>query len=164
MFVSSYSTFIQTNDSQKTAKNRVEKPSSDAKDFSVKLKENIGHVAYKTSNIPINHISQSQVFNNKQELDSQTKKLQDKNNKTTNTTKEMISKFNGKSSLMNLSSTYTSNTTMFSLMRKPHTAFDQTPHIEKTLPEEPKDIKELNMRHKMVNAYIANENYYRVTA
>ena len=76
----------------------------------------------------------------------------------------MISKFNGKNSLMNLNTSYTSNSTMFSLMRKPHTSFDQTPNIEKTLPQEPKDIKELNMRHKMVNTYVANENYYKVTA
>ena len=53
---------------------------------------------------------------------------------------------------------------MFSLFQKPHATLDQTPKLENTIPKEPSDIKELNMRHKMVNTYIANDNYYKITA
>jgi hypothetical protein len=167
MFVSSYSTYIQTNNSNKDAKQRVEKLDTKTQPLSTKINATLSQAIYKTPNIPVNYISQAQVNNNKKEIELQNRKLTDPNQEKKDNTKKLIDKFNIKNSLINAQVSYTANSKMFSLIKKPHVAFNQTPSIENSLPKKPKevkDIRELNLRHKMVNTYIANDNYYKVTA
>lgn len=164
MFVSSYSTYIQSNTSDKTAKQRVEKPSSEIRSFDSKPNQNATSTGIKNTALPIDYISKSQVLNNKQELEYQKQQLQEPSKNPTNTTKETINKFGGHNSLINAKSAYESNSKMFSLFAKPHVALDQTPTIDKTLPKKAQDAKELSMKNLMVNTYIANDNYYKVTA
>ena len=157
MFVSSYSTYIQTNNSDKISKERIEKPKLGQDSFSSKLNEVSSDLGVKTSYIPINFLSQKQILHNKQEIVFQQDKLQ-------SSIKENVDKFKNQNILINSKSAYESNTKMFSLFKIPQIALNQTPSIDNTLPKEPRDIKELNMRHKMVNTYMANDSYYRVTA
>ena len=157
MFVSSYSTYIQTDTSDKINKQRVYKADSETKAFDSKLKENTSSIDFKKSNLPVDYISKKQVLSNKQQLNTSENSFQKK-------TKNLINKFTLQNSLINVNTAYTSNSKMFSLLKKPHAILDQTPNIHNTLPKEPMDIKELNMRHIMVNTYIANDNYYKVTA
>ena len=111
----------------------------------------------QTSSIPIDYISKNVVLHNKQELEKQQSKLKD-------STEEKVSRFSGKNSMINAKSAYERNAKMFSLFNIPQVALNQTPSLQNSLPTEPMDIKELNMRHTMVNTYIANDNYYKVTA
>jgi len=53
---------------------------------------------------------------------------------------------------------------MFSLLVKPKQTINQTPKIDQKMPIEAQDAKESVIRSTMVNAYIANDNYYRITA
>ena len=167
MFVSSYSTYIQTNTSDRAAKQRVGKPSLESQSFSSKLTQATSSPTLINTALPVDYISKSQVLNNKLELDYQKDKLKESKNNSFSTTKEFTSKLSAQSSLVSAQSAYESNSKIFSLYQKPHATLNQTPDIEKTLPKEPKEIqeiKELNMRHKMVNTYIANDSYYKITA
>jgi len=167
MFVSSYNTYIQTNSSDKNTKQKVEEQNKASESFSSKLNSTISSLNYKTSNIPISYISQSQVLNNKNELEAQSRQLKEPKEKAKNEIKELINRYTSQNTLLNAKKSYEGNSRIFSLMKKPKVAFDQTPSLEKTLPQKPpevKEIRELNMRHKMVNTYLANENYYTVTA
>ena len=157
MFVSSYNTYIQTNSSDKISKEKIEKPKLGQDSFSSKLNEVSSELGVKTSSIPINFLSQKQILHNKQEIVFQQDKLQ-------RSIKENVDKFKNQNILVNSKSAYESNTKMFSLFRIPQVALNQTPSIDNTLPKEPRDIKELNMRHKMVNTYMSNDNYYKITA
>ena len=157
MFVSSYSTYIQANNSDKISRERIEKPKLGQDSFSKKLNEVSSDLGNKTSSLPVNYISQKQILHTKQEIMRQEDKLQD-------SIKENINKFTNQNSLVNSKSAYQSNSKMFSLFKIPQVALNQTPSVDNTLPKEPRDIKELNMRHKMLNTYIANDNYYRITA
>ncbi|MCD4668509.1 MAG: hypothetical protein K8R44_08010 [Sulfurimonas sp.] len=157
MFVSSYSTYVPTNTSDKVAKQKVYKADDKLKAFDSALKEDTSNIDFKKSNLPVDYISKKQVLHNKQQLNIVENSSQRK-------TKNLTKKFDLQNSLINADSAYKSNLKMFSLLKKPHATIDQTPNIQNTLPKEPMDIKELNMRHIMVNTYIANDNYYKVTA
>ena len=157
MFVSSYNTYIQTNTSDKVARQRTEQTENKSKSFGSKLSQTVSSIDSKTSNLPVNYISTNQVLNNKQEID-------EKQNTLVNTTKNLTNKFTSQNSLINAKNAYENNSKMFSLFQKPHATLDQTPSIKNTLPEEPMDVKESNLRHKMVNTYIDNDNYYKITA
>ena len=156
MFVSSYSTYIQANTSDKAARQGVKRVDGESKSFKSSLEESISTANFESSNLPIDYISKNKVLNNKQLLENQ--------NSLENTTKSLTDKFGLQNSLVGAKGAYESNSKMFSLFQKPHATLDQTPKIENTLPKEPKDIKELNMRYKMVNTYVANDNYYKITA
>ena len=160
MFVSSYSTYIQTNTSDKVAKDRVGGTDGKSKSFSSKLVQNVHSGVVESSDLPVNYISKNLVLKNKQLLQNQKKYLDEPENST----KELTNKFSLQNSLINAKDAYEKNSIMFSLFQKPHATLNQTPKLEDTLPREPSDIKELNMRHKMVNTYIANDNYYKITA
>lgn len=157
MFVSSYNTHIQTSNSEKTAKQRFEKQESDAKSFSSKLSSNSQISSLQSSSIPVDYILKGLVLNNKQELEN-------KKNNTKDELKSDINKFTKRNSLINAKASYEGNSKMFSLFQVPSTTLNQTVLPENTLPKEPQDIKELNLRHKMVNTYISNDSYYKVTA
>jgi len=155
MFVSSYNTYVTTTSSEKLQKQ--DKENLKFPTFNTKLTQVSSANITKPS---------SYVFHNN--LTKNTAVVQQKINNQQQTTNnpilKMLNQFNGKNSLMNAKSAYTTNAKTFSLITTPKTTLNQTPSLDNTLPQEPRDIKELNMRHKMVNTYLANENYYKVTA
>ena len=155
MFVSSYNTYVATTASEKLQKHD---------------KENI---KFPTFNTKLTQVSSADftkqstyVFHNN--LTKNTAAVQQKIHNQQQTANspilKMLNQFNGKNSLINANSAYATNTKTFSLIITPKTTLNQTPSLDNTLPREPRHIKELNMRHKMVNTYLANENYYKVTA
>jgi hypothetical protein len=164
MFVSSYNTYIRTDSSQKLNKQSSNKEETKHSTSSVVANKNIDFIDLNNSNIPINYISKSNIINNKMELESQNQKLEENFNPNENTTKELVDKFSTQNTLLNLKNSYADNSTMFSLIKKPQKALNQIPNLDKTLPYEPHEIKEFNMRQKMINTYISNDNYYKVTA
>lgn len=153
MFVSSYNTYLQTNTAENSTKNKEAKTTS----FSTKMFQKPA-IANSLSTTPINYISDNKVINTKAQIQQQFEKnTLDKNNQT--------SKFTKISSQMKASSAYTANSTMFSLVIKnQQTPKQNIQYIDQNLPQEIKDIKESFLRNKMVNTYIANNNYYQITA
>ena len=160
MFVSSYSTYIQPNTSDKANRQRVEKPDNKSKSFESSLDKNLSATDFKSSNLPIDYVSNNKVLRNKQFLEGQSQQFSE----TQDNLKKFTNKFITQNSLINAKDAYENNSKMFSLFKKPHATLNQTPNIENTLPKEPQDIKELNMRNLMVNTYISNDNYYKITA
>ncbi len=155
MFVSSYSTHIQTNNSDKVTKQALEKSYTES--FSSKIPSKVQTSSVINSNIPINYISQSLVLNNKQNLE-------DKKNEVKDKIKNDVNKFSKRNSLLNAKKSYEVNAKRFSLLSIPNITLNQTPLTQNTLPKEPQEIKELNLRHKMLNTYIANDKYFKVSA
>ncbi len=161
MFVSSYSTYINTNSSERTTKSRA----SDAKEklsFSYKRSSDPKPLAQNT--FPLDYVAQSKTFGNKIELEFQQEQLQNKDNKELQELKSSMKKFSSYSTLQNAKQAYTDNSKIFSLLRVPHAPLDQTPTIDKKLPDDLQVLKEQNLRYEMLNTYIQNDNYYKITA
>jgi len=165
MFVSSYSTFTQSDFSAKESKQRLEKTSASSQDFSSKLaQKSIPTSGFMNSSIPVDYISRSQTHANKQELEFQKEQLKNPDTKELKTTKETLNTFSSHNSLSSAKNAYQASTTMYSVYPKHSITIDQTPKMDKNLPEEAHAAKDLAMKHKMVNTYISNDNYYRATA
>ncbi|MEA3330448.1 MAG: hypothetical protein U9Q29_01990 [Campylobacterota bacterium] len=141
MFVSSYNTYIHTNRLTNATNERVEKSKHVGSSFNSVLSQNEVLKSKSSENLPINYVSNYKAFNNKQKLQNP---FQDKN---TTTYKTITTKENAKIA-------YEDSSKIFSLSQKPSITLNQTPKIE----------SELNVRHAMINTYIANERYYQVTA
>jgi len=162
MFVSSYSTYIQTNSSNKTAKNVEKEGVSDSK-FSSKLLKSSSVKLENLSDIHTNYISTNQILKNRQKLNFKQNPL-NFDNKEMNKTVEISQKFIEFKTLNNAKTAYDDNSKMFSLRRKPIAILDQTPKIDANLPEDIKSLKEKNLRQTMVNTYLSNDLYYKITA
>ncbi len=150
MFVSSYSTYIGTNNTQRVDKERVEHSKSSSASFkSVLAKETI--VEPNNPNLPINYVSNFKAFSNKQ-------KLQEKlDNQDT-------LKYSKMKKLKNAQTAYEDNSKIFSLILKPKLTLGQTLPQENRLSNDLQETQQQTMRHKMVNTYISNDNYYKITA
>jgi hypothetical protein len=152
MFVSSYSTYIDTNRLQKSQETQKEERKTDSSAFSKQLKFNPTALQKSTGNIPINYISDYKVLNNQQKLQQDTEQNMQK------------LKFSKIKAFDSAKTAYTDNTKIFSLLVKPSATLDQTPKVDKKMPPKAQEAKEAIMKHQMVNTYLANENYYRITA
>ncbi|MCK9491476.1 MAG: hypothetical protein M0Q24_05250 [Sulfurimonas sp.] len=151
MFVSSYNTYITTNPTDKTSAQKIEKRSSSSESFESRLKEYAPLESKNAQNLPINYISNYKAFSNKQKmqdglLDKETQKFSKIN--TLNSAKEA----------------YSQNSKPFSLFLEPKITQSQTPQIDKTLPSDLQSAQEKQLRHTMVNTYLANDSYYKITA
>ena len=165
MFVSSYSTYTQSDISSKESKQRLEKTSTSSQDFSSKLAQrSIPTSGFTTSAIPVDYISRSQTHANKQELEFQKEQLKNPDNKEAKATKETLNTFTSHNALSSAKNAYEASNKMYSVFPKQSITIDQTPKMDKNLPEEAHEAKDLAMKHKMVNTYISNDNYYRATA
>lgn len=157
MFVSSYNTYINTNNSNKNTKTNVEKENLNTKSFNSQLLSKTKTQIVNQPAVPVDYISKSLVFSNKQQVEQQLSKSPDQ-------TKSKIDKFKGQSTLISAKDAYTSNSKMFSLFIEPHATMSQTPKIDSSLPDNLKELKEQTIRHQMVNTYIENDTYYKITA
>jgi len=151
MFVSSYSTYISANTNDKITKPKFEQKKDEANAFNSILKKGSPLQAYSPKNMPIDYISNYKSLNNQQKLQEQVKSKDEIKFKKINDTK-------------NAKVAYESNTSMFSLMRIPSSSLDLTPQISSNYPQNIQDVKEDNLRYKMVNTYLANDKYYQITA
>lgn len=157
MFVPAYTTLVQTNRSQEIAKQKVQKSQVPSQDFSTKLSNKVSSHHLKSSSSVVIHDFNKNNLTTKQEILNQ-------NTKDYKQVKETLTKFNGQNSLVQAQNAYTNNSKMFSLIKIPTSPLNQKPSHETTLPREPKEIKEANVRYKMINTYIDNNNYYKITA
>jgi len=147
MFVSSYNTYIAQKPSLKRAENtqtQEERSSSNKKLFSNELEK----VISSSVKIPLNYISSYKALNNQQ-------LLQQQNEFKKEYSKTKFAKINKMSSAQNA---YSENSKLFSLLQKPKIALVQEV-------KQPKNIEHNTvLKQKFINTYIANDNYYKVTA
>jgi len=145
MFVSSFNTYISDINLKKARQNTQKAKDSEKSSFSSHLQENqqvlTSKVDFKT---PINYISNYKSFANKQ-------KLQDEQ-----LTKKPIERFSKINKMQSAKTSYEVNSKKFSLLRVPHITLNQVQKPEEKLP--------IKLQQKMVNTYIANDNYYKITA
>jgi predicted ATP-dependent endonuclease of OLD family len=154
MFVSSYSTYIDAASTKRVQNDKQESVKKVGDSFSTKIQENsTTQVDTTKSNLPINYISEYKSLNTKQQLDQQTESL--------NSDKTKFTKVNAQT---NAKVAYEDNSKMFSFLQKPKTTLDLMPKVDKKLPEPALKGQESIMKNEMINAYTANENYYRITA
>jgi len=149
MFVSSYNTYLAHKPSIKTQEstqkeNEKNSSLSQKKIFSTELEK----VVSSSIKIPLNYISSYKSLNNQQLLQQQNELKKDY-------AKTKFSKINKMKSAQNA---YSENTKLFSFLQKPKIALAQEPKIPQKL-EQNSAIKQ-----KFINTYIANDNYYKVTA
>jgi len=151
MFVSSYNTYITTNPTDKNSAQKLEKKTSSSESFESRLKEYSPIESKNTQTLPINYISNYKAFSNKQKMQDG---LQDKE----------AQKFSKINTLNSAKDAYKENSKMFSLFLEPKITQSQTPQIDKSLPAELQSAQEKQLRHTMVNTYLANDSYYKITA
>ncbi|MDF1882660.1 hypothetical protein JHD49_01755 [Sulfurimonas sp. SAG-AH-194-C21] len=153
MFVSSYSTYIDTSVTKKLQNDKVAVPLKKTESFASKLLQTTQKNVLLNSKIPLNYISNYKALSNRQLLDEQTNK------------QTVISqKFSKLSAMSSSKVSYEENSKMFSFLIKPKTTLSQTPKLDKNLPTKAQESQESFMKVKMVDIYTANDNYYRVTA
>ncbi len=149
MFVSSYSTYIGINNSLKSENYKERDTKNSTESFSETLSNSTVLKPY--TNLPIDYISNYKSLNNQQKLHE---KLQEKN------TQEFQ-----KLTLTNSAKTaYEEGSKVFMLSKKPPLTLSQTPKIDEKMPKETQEAKEKSLRNLMVNTYLANDRYYKITA
>ena len=151
MFVSSYNTYITTNNSQRTEKERDDKTKPSQVAFDSKLSKESASELKGTLNPPINYISEYKVSSNKQKMQEE---VQNKDK----------AKFTEINSMNSAKVAYEDNSKMFSFLLEPKATQSQTPRISKRLPSDMQIAQEQNMRQTMINAYQENDKYYQITA
>ena len=151
MFVSSYSTYINTGTSDKTNKLKIDNQKNVSKSFSSELSKSTLLEAYSSNKLPIDYVSNYKSFNNKQRLQQLVKSQNELDLKRTTV-------------INNAKTAYEDNSKMFSLLKKPTTTLNQIKKIDEKLPQNIQDIQKSNLKHTMVNTYIENDRYYQITA
>ncbi len=151
VFVSSYSTYISANSSNKSSNYRADASKENLDFFGEELSKSAIIKSHNNKNLPIDYISNYKSFNNQQKLQEQLQTQDELRLKQLTTT-------------INAKVAYDGNSTMFSLVRKPTLTLSQTPKIDEKLPSDVKEAKEKNLRHVMVNTYSANDKYFQITA
>ena len=151
MYVSSFSTYINTESTTRTQQNRVQESKNTTESFETKLLSKTVKNVDTSPKFPINYISNYKALNNQQKLQENPQ----------NSEKTRFLKLEAQTEAKNA---YSDNSKIFSLILPPRATLDQTPRIDKKLPDNIQDIKEKNLRYTMLNTYISNENYYKVTA
>jgi len=152
MYVSSYSTFINTSSSDRVQREREEPKREGKSSFASNLVKPSTKLLGNSASLPINYVSNYKVLNNQQKLQQDTQQ---------NMEKMKFSKIKAFDSAKN---PYTDNTKLFSLLIKPSATLDQTPKIDKKMPQNAQEAKEKFLRNEMINAYVSNDSYYRITA
>ncbi|MFA5461776.1 MAG: hypothetical protein WC274_06835 [Sulfurimonas sp.] len=150
MFVSSYNTYVNTTNTKNNTDFKKNDDKETSESFSKNLFQNVLK-PYTDKTLPIDYISNYKSFYNQQ-------KLQEHSTSQSEYTLKQLSTQNS------AKAAYDENSKMFSLVKKPFTSLDQSPKIDERLPPQGQEAKEKVLRHTMVNTYISNDNYYRITA
>jgi len=164
MFVSSFNTYVTNDFSQKVAKSRNSEQKRESASFQFKMLNNPLKLS-NTSAKPINYISNSHTKYTKQMLDVAQKEIQSLEKKNFKKAQESTKNFKTSTLLKSASTAYATTFTSFHSLRKPHTPVsNQTPQVDKNLPKEAQEAQESAIRHTMVNTYLENDKYYKITA
>lgn len=163
MFVSSYNTYIQPSATQRVTKEK-EQPSKSGESFASKFLEQPKLEPLLTSTLPVDYVNKAKSFNNKLEMKRQEEALNNSQGEESFSSKDLTKEFASRKILQSAKTAYEDNSKMFSIYKQPQHTLDQTPTADKELPQNIQKLKEENMRRKMVNTYIQNDNYYKVTA
>lgn len=150
MFISSYATYVSTNLTERPERERSTTQRT-TKTFSSVITKNTPIQAYNPKNFPIDYISNYKSLNNQQKLEAQ---ISDNKNPLSKNLKD----FTG------AKLAYESNTVMFSLIKKPKVALNQNLKVSDIYPQNIQELKENNLRDKMVNIYLENDRYHQITA
>ena len=151
MYVSSFSTYINAESSARVQQSGAQNNKSSTESFETKLLSKTVKDIDTSAKFPINYISNYKALNNQQKLQENPQ----------NSEKTKFLKLEAQAEAKNA---YSDNSKIFSQILTPRATLDQTPKIDKRLPENIQDIKEKNLRHTMVNTYVSNDNYYKITA
>jgi hypothetical protein len=154
MYVSSYNTYVSTNSSEKTQRNQTQNTKESSSNFSSKLSLSTPQksLSQHTQQLPVNYISNYKSLNNQQ-------RLQEDFNKNTQT-----KKFTKIATMQSAKNAYSENSVLFASLRVPKITLSQTPTVDKKLSLKAQEAQKNALKHTMVNTYIANENYYKITA
>jgi len=156
MYVSSFRTHIDTTTTKRVQNDKsVEPTKRESSSTSEKFALLSSNEVTTTQKLPVNYISNYKVLSNQQKLQEQTEGFTQNSDKT---------KFQKISSMSNAQSAYTENSQPFSLLMKPKPTLSQTPKTELRFTKEGQSAQESTLKATMVNTYIANDNYYRITA
>jgi len=153
MFVSSYSTYIDTAVTKKVQNDKLSTPVKNTDTFSSKLLASSKTSPIVNSQLPLSYVSNYKALSNRQLLEQQESKQ--------NIAQKKFSKL---SAMSNSKVSYEENSKMFSFLIKPKSTIHQTPKLNKNLPPKAQESQESLMKIQMVNTYVANENYYKITA
>lgn len=157
MFVSSYATFINTQATDKAQKEKetLSQKGSYSRFTTQELQNTSQNETSKIAKtqLPLNYISNYKVLNNQHKL------LQESQGAL-----EGKSKFTKISTLQSAQDAYAQNSTLFASLRKPKVALAQTPFLNTQLPQDSFKAQEEILKITMVNTYIENDNYYKITA
>lgn len=153
MFVSTYSTFVQTHSLDKTQKNREFESSREPFPRYLELdkehsKNSIAISSTPKKELPLSYISNYKVINNQQ-------KLQNKNEQT-----KEITRFEQIHTQKSAQSAYSQNSVLFASLRTPKLTLSQTPYIDPKLPAALQQAQEKMLKREMISTYRANQNYY----
>ena len=154
MFVSAYSTYLNTSSINKTTKEKV--ISLPSKPFSLNETLKSGLETSKLlQDTPVNYLSHNKVISTKQRIYQQLEQ---------NSAQKNIETFTNINSQIHAPTTYTENTKMFPLTLREQLTLKGKEPVDKTLPKELQELKESNLKTLMVNTYIENDKYYQITA
>ena len=141
MFVTSYNTYIDTPNTKNIHNRRATDKHNPSDTFSSRLQGvETPTELIATKKLPVNYISNYKALYNRQQMQHQ-------NNAKMRFTKG--------SAMGNAKVAYEENAHTFSLLIKPKVTLSQTP---KELP------KANSIRQSVINTYLTNENYYKITA
>ena len=159
MYVASYNTYIAPlNVSEQTEFKKTEK-GRESSTFALETKPDAPFL--KPSTLPVDYVAKNSGFWQKYELQRQMQEQQKQGEKFQDATQL----FTRASTLQHAKEVYTHPLKTFSLYPKPHAkAIDQTPKIDERLSPQAHEFKELQMRRTMINTYVANDTYYKITA
>ena len=157
MFVSSYTTFIDTSVTKRIQNDKNDLERKPSEPFSKHLIEPKGKDVILSKNLPLNYISNYKALSNKLAIEQQIQGRDEREIKA----KIKFTKLSAQSGAQH---SYVENSKMFPLRALPKPTLDQTPKLDKKLPLEAQKTQEGILKNLMVNTYIANENYYRITA
>ena len=150
MFISSYSTYIDTSKTTRLKKDRDEKDKPFSANFSKELSKSI--ITPRTvKSFPIDYISNYQTFRNQQKLNYNFKN-------------QDLAKFVKTSKQLNAQTSYKQNSRMFSLILKPLGTLNQTHKINTVLPNNFQELKKQFARKDMISTYTSNVSYFNITA
>ena len=151
MFVSSYSTYIATNSSHKSQKYGDRDANESLESFSKNLLNSTVIKPYANTNLLVDYISNYKSLSNQQKLHE---RVQEKD----------TDEFKKLTIINNAKTAYDEGIKIFSLSRNPPLTLSQTPKIDEKLPKEIQEAKEKSLRSLMINTYLTNDKYYKITA
>lgn len=144
MYVSLFSTYVQTDSSKKTSspKSNYEQNSSYVKN----TKKSPQTQLTLLKNLPIDYISKNEGFASRLKAQNYNKDLE-----------KSTKKYADSKTMQSAKSAYEYNSKISFISQKAEITLNQTPLYDSKL-------QETNVRLKMVNTYIQNDKYYQVTA